>query len=81
VGLMLFKLLIIHTFILLSIFIYCKGFKHGAETEEIYNQKVEEFETSLYDDLKSGRDFTLYNEFKIYHIKESKKIWHYSRKK
>jgi hypothetical protein len=78
---MLCKLFIIHVFILFSIFIYCKGFKHGADTEEIYNKEVKEFEVSLYDDLKSGRDFILYNEFKLYSIKESKNIRHYRRKK
>lgn len=78
---MLFKLFIIHVFILCSIFIYCKGFKHGMLAEERYDRQAEEFQVSLYDDLKSGRDFILFKQFKLYHIKESKKIWHYRRKK
>jgi len=78
---MLFKLFIIHIFILFSIFIYCKGFKHGAEAEEIYNKEVKEFEVSLYENLESGKDFILFKQFKLYHIKESKKIWHYRKKK
>lgn len=78
---MLFKLFIIHVFILLSIFIYCKGFKHGADTEQIYNKEVKEFEISLYDDLKSSKDFILYGKYKLYCAKESNKKWYYKKLK